>query len=328
MRNIKISILVPVYNAGVRFERCLRSLFEQTYENIEIVFVDDCSTDDSMEILVSIMQIYSFISEKVKIVHHEANLGVATARNTLLKNAAGDYIMWVDADDYIDRTAAAVLAENVKSTNADIVCYGAMRHFKNKAYPYMWKDETTSKDFIYDILERRTHSALWGRLFRRSLFEQNGISFVDGINIGEDLFVLLKAVYFANVVVSCNDVLYHQDFTNANSLTKKVSADDLINEIELYDKIETFFAGKMDVELQMSRKKLNVYLLQIYRACLANCQDDFIAIGNKVKELGVVKRPTVSKTYLVFLNCHNYYICCIWARVIFLLKYFRPTLKW
>lgn len=101
--SILVSILVPIYGTEKYIERCTRSLFEQSYSNIEFVFVNDYTPDRSVEILKSILEKYPQQKSNTKIISHDKNRGVAAARNTLLDNATGDYVMWVDSDDYIIR---------------------------------------------------------------------------------------------------------------------------------------------------------------------------------------------------------------------------------
>ena len=100
----KISILVPIYGVEHYIERCARSLFEQTYPDIEYVFVDDCSSDQSIAVLEKVMEDYPLRKPHVKIIHHERNKGLSAARNTALEASAGDYVMHVDSDDYIEKT--------------------------------------------------------------------------------------------------------------------------------------------------------------------------------------------------------------------------------
>ena len=100
--NITISVIIPVYNASVTLPHCLESLHKQTYRNLELLFVDDCSTDESLYILTSYAEQFAEIDFTIRILQHERNRGVAAARNTALKCATGDYIYYVDADDSIE----------------------------------------------------------------------------------------------------------------------------------------------------------------------------------------------------------------------------------
>jgi glycosyltransferase involved in cell wall biosynthesis len=92
-KTYKVSILVPVYGVENYIERCARSLFEQTYENIEFVFVDDCSPDNSIQELEKIIKNYPNRKGQIKIIHHEKNIGLSGARHTAINNATGDFVI-------------------------------------------------------------------------------------------------------------------------------------------------------------------------------------------------------------------------------------------
>ena len=99
MSSIKVSIIIPIYNVAKYVEKCIQSVFNQTYSNIEIIIVDDCGTDNSMEIIYNIISNYD--RNKYLIKHHHKNLGISAARNTGINTATGDYIYFLDSDDYI-----------------------------------------------------------------------------------------------------------------------------------------------------------------------------------------------------------------------------------
>lgn len=114
-------MLVPVYRVEKYIERCARSLFEQTYSNLEFVFVDDCSFDQSIDILQRVIEDYPDRGGSVIIINHDNNRGLSAARNTLLDNATGDFISWVDADDWLESNAIELLVQKQQQTNSDIV---------------------------------------------------------------------------------------------------------------------------------------------------------------------------------------------------------------
>ena len=105
----KISVLVPIYNAEKYIEKCLDSIVNQTYENIEIVLIEDGSTDNSLEIIKE----YSKQDKRIKIISIKNN-GVADARNKALENATGDYVTFVDSDDYVEKDYVETLYTNLK----------------------------------------------------------------------------------------------------------------------------------------------------------------------------------------------------------------------
>ena len=100
-KDIKVSILVPFFRVENYVGKCVESLFRQTYKNIEYVFVNDCTPDKSMEIINENIEKYG-VRDKCKIIEHKTNKGISTSRNDCLDNATGDYILFIDSDDYID----------------------------------------------------------------------------------------------------------------------------------------------------------------------------------------------------------------------------------
>ena len=118
---VRISVIVPIYNVKLYIERCVRSLMEQTLENIEFIFVNDCTPDDSMDILHYVLEEYPKRREQIKIIEHETNRGISAVRNTGLKNATGQYIIYCDSDDWVEKNMYEKLLVKALETSADIV---------------------------------------------------------------------------------------------------------------------------------------------------------------------------------------------------------------
>lgn len=135
-----VSILVPVYNVGAFLEKNLVSLFEQTFDKMEFIFVNDASTDNSMQILNEVLEYYPNRKEQVHIMQHSENKGLAAARTTALQNAHGDYLLHVDSDDWLELDMVEKMYQSAIYNNADIVCCGI-----NLEYPNMTKKECYSK---------------------------------------------------------------------------------------------------------------------------------------------------------------------------------------
>ena len=118
MTNPLVSVLVPIYNVDPYIEQCARSLFEQTYDNLEFIFCDDCSPDASIQKLKEVMKEYPQRLEQIRIIYHERNRGSAAARNTLIDNCKGDFLFWVDSDDWVDTNAIERLVIKQKEKDA------------------------------------------------------------------------------------------------------------------------------------------------------------------------------------------------------------------
>ena len=121
MKKNPVSIIVPIYNVEKYIERCIRSLFEQTMDDVEYIFVDDCTPDQSMAILRHLMEEYEFRNLNIKIISHEHNKGLPSARNTGLAAATGDYIFHCDSDDWMEKDAMEKMYQAAQANQADIV---------------------------------------------------------------------------------------------------------------------------------------------------------------------------------------------------------------
>lgn len=119
----KISIIVPIYKVEDYIKRCCESLFMQSSDEIEYIFIDDASPDGSIQILEREIKAHNINAEKVRIIRNEINQGVAFARKTGLENATGEYVLFVDADDWIDATCIGKLLGTIKNKNVEIVGY-------------------------------------------------------------------------------------------------------------------------------------------------------------------------------------------------------------
>ena len=207
--NPLISICVPVYNVAPYIERCVRSLMEQTYENIEYIFVDDCSTDSSIEILQNSLAQYPDRSPHVHIIHNDRNHGLAYTRRVSIEAAQGDYIYCVDSDDYIEPTTIEHMVRAVRSKEHTMVIAGYMDERGTKKTmvppPMIQPDE----DLLLAVLEDRIFR-LSGKLIQRSVFSLPSVHFApEGMNYLEDRIVLLYVCGAIQSVCIVNEPLYH-----------------------------------------------------------------------------------------------------------------------
>ncbi len=214
-----VSVLVPVYQAEKYIERCARSLFEQTYDNLEYVFCDDCSTDASIQILEEVLKEYPERTAQVQIIHHEQNRGLASARNTLIANSKGLFLFWVDSDDWVEKNAIALLVAKQQETDADIVTGRAIAHMKDKTTRCHDGWDLDKNSLMEEIIKCKCGSTLWRRLFRKSLFIDNDIHFLDGVAGREDYAVVIPLLYYSKIVAGLDAIVYHWNRTNLNSIS-------------------------------------------------------------------------------------------------------------
>lgn len=218
----KVSIIVPVYNVAPYLRQCMDSIINQTYRNIEIICIDDGSTDESGKILGE----YAKSDDRIKAVHTN-NAGVASARNTGLSLASGEYLLFVDGDDWIDTATCQKAVSSISTELVDVVMWPYIREFSDHSDPKIifWGqklfDETECRK-----LERRmiglsdeelarpenldALSTVWGKLYRREIIEQNHLRFEDLSRIGTYEDGLFNLCYFAHV----KSAIYIPDYLN------------------------------------------------------------------------------------------------------------------
>jgi glycosyltransferase involved in cell wall biosynthesis len=212
----KVSILVPVYGVEKFIEECAVSLFEQTWQDIEYIFVDDCSPDGSISKLHEVLKRYPDRTVQVRIIRHERNRGSGAARATLLEAATGQFLLFADSDDILATDAVELLCKHQQQTGADIVTGAFVRLYANgqKGDPVLpW---TGSKENMLRLMlaHNTIEHHLWARLMRRSLFTDNGIDFEDGINMAEDYSVMTRLLFVAASHAYINNVVtYYRENT-------------------------------------------------------------------------------------------------------------------
>ena len=233
----KVSICIPIYNAGLYLERCVRSLFEQTYENLEYLFVDDCSSDNSINLLNNVIDEYPSRKDAVKIIRHETNKGVCTARNTLLTSLSGDFFTFVDADDYIPHTAVELLVSKQMETNADLVSGDILIESKDDNAYLEEPSYESAYEMLKYIVSQQGHHENWGRLYRSDTIRKNNLFYTPGINIGEDWLFLVKYVLHTSKIASIHQVVYYYNKQNTQSVMHDLMSSENLQKWYLADLI-------------------------------------------------------------------------------------------
>lgn len=213
---VKISVIIPVYNSAQYLPKCLESVCGQTLRDIEIICVNDCSTDESIVILEE----FSQKDERVKIIDLKENKGAAAARNIAIKNASGEYLGFVDSDDFIDRNFYEKLFSTATKTNADVV--------KGNIRIYCPKTQTVTRESWIDINENvKRHPAAFcfsftSAIYKTSIIKENAVEFLDGFIHFEDPYFTIKAALFYQKLEVIDDVFYYY-VNNPNSASRKFS---------------------------------------------------------------------------------------------------------
>lgn len=222
-----VSILVPIYNAERYIERCVRSLFEQTYENLEFVFVDDCSPDASISILNRVVEEYPARKSQMKLIRNESNRGASASKNIAVENATGEFVCFVDSDDWIELNAVELLVSEQLKTDADVV-WGRMLMHTDKGVIELGEPSYLNKDEWVKCYCRLTTGIVMTnsrRIIRRELLIRFGIRSADGFNYAEDKLFMSQVAYYANGFSMIDDYVYNYNRLNELSATAKQGAD-------------------------------------------------------------------------------------------------------
>lgn len=233
-----VSIIVPVYNVEKYLEECVDSIINQTYKNLEIILIDDGSTDRSSEICDR----YAKADDRILVIHQK-NGGLSDARNTGLDNCSGDFIMFVDSDDRIKPETVEIMYKELKDADAEI-CIGGIQQFGNKTEPITIEQTRKYINGTEALNEYFAHIAYYvvacGKLYKKECF--NNLRFDTG-KIHEDEFILHKLFYEIKKIVCINDLLYEYRRTGS-SITLSAYTIHNADVVEAFGKRFEFFIEK------------------------------------------------------------------------------------
>ena len=240
----KVSILVPIYNVENFIEKCLRSIFEQSYANIEYVLFNDCTPDKSMLIVNKVADEYTGIKDKLLIVNNSKKGGVSNARNRLLEHASGDYILFVDSDDFCEKDMVKKLVEKAVDEDADIIICDFYGDYPDKqdVIKQRYKNQ---ENYLHDMICGKW-AVVWNKLIRKSLLTDKGIRFPHNINGGEDYCFVAIASYYAKHIGFISQPLYHHVNYNTSSIMKSASYNSLYDQVLASEYMSAFLCEKAD----------------------------------------------------------------------------------
>ena len=217
MKQPLVSLLIPIYKVENFIDRCLISLFGQTYENIEFVFVDDCSPDNSVKHIYKLLDDYPLRKSMVKVIHHERNRGLTAARHTALLAATGEYVWHIDSDDFIAIDAVEVLVQQAVEHNADMIVFQAKEIRGNTEYFIENLIPEDKNEYLQLALTRCCRYEIWLRFCRRELYEN--LNFDERIGSGEDYATTPRLIFLSSIIIYLPKVCYYYIKGNVNSYT-------------------------------------------------------------------------------------------------------------
>lgn len=244
MGQMKVSVIVPVYNNEGTVEACIKSIQKQLYDNIEIIIIDDGSKDSTGEICRGIAE----KDKRVKVIHQE-NSGVSVARNNGIKLSEGDLITFVDADDEIPNDYISELINSYQNSNADLVIGGIRLYYKDKTICMEYGINTydflsISYEEMLKILETWLMFPIWNKLFVREIISENGICFDNTFICGEDHLFVFEYLNYCKKVTFTNKANYNYFCLRSSGAKRKFT---LENQIKIFEIKRIFIADHYDI---------------------------------------------------------------------------------
>lgn len=307
-----VSIIVPVYNAGKTLGRCLESVLAQSHENIELLIINDGSTDDSGEIAKS----FGKKNNKIKLFTKE-NSGPAAARNVGLENAKGQFIFLLDADDYIEKDAIALLVKCQKDTGADIVIGGfnktkdgVIQERKDIVLPASkLLDNKDLVAYARAYLNKPNKNLLfafsWGRLFKRSVIKDNHISFDTALHTFEDVAFNFEYLKYSGAVYFFRDNIYnHAISDNYLSATMSIGSSPLhlFGYRRALEKIQEYLDSKIspeEVKKETGHAYVFLTIIQFVRACGQINMENKKIVEQTIRD--VIREPALRRSLSYYL---------------------------
>lgn len=311
MCNPKISVIIPVYNVADYLDEALSSILNQSFANdIEVIMVDDGSTDDSRYIIEE----YALDHENFH-AYHKQNCGAGVARNYGLQFAKGEYVHFMDPDDYLDSQAYETLYNLAVDNDCDVVIGNAVKYDRYK----IWEENLFKRSFkgihedmkidsVNDRLSILWDTVLWNKLFKTDLLKSNGILFPDENIIYEDIPFTLKSYLLANSIFITRKIVYYwrlrkkstsstQQYENIKTFYDRIKilglTEELMNELNVDDEIRDYEYRKwLNHDLKLFLKRLTKYSEKYYEDIISNVNrilnfipDEFIDELNSYRKI-------------------------------------------
>ncbi|MDT2761839.1 glycosyltransferase family 2 protein [Aerococcus urinaeequi] len=258
-----VSIIVPVYNAASYLSKCITSILNQSYQNLECILVNDGSIDNSLDICLE----WARKDTRVQVIDQK-NGGVSVARNQGIQASRGEFILFVDSDDTIDRNTVSYLVKEQAVENVDIVVFGLVRHFRDghisKSSGIHSKRKLTFEDFIanfWDNYEDELTNSPTNKLFKTNIIKQHQIEFPLGMKMGEDLLFNLAYLEHVKEIFVTDQHFYHYQLHDGQAtfnIDLRV-ADDMIIFLTEIDRLKHQVESKSDCKVNWQEHYYQIF---------------------------------------------------------------------
>lgn len=287
-----VTIIIPIYNVEKYVEKCLDSVIKQSYKNIEIILINDGSTDLSGKICEK----YAKIDKRIKYIDKK-NEGVSKTRNLGIKMATGSFVIFVDADDYISEKCVETLYQQIIYNNADISICGNVDLYEKKykkSNRLTCKKIMSSREALKELLDEKYFtSVIWAKIYRRKII--NNIFFDNNLEIAEDLDFLYRTINAANTVsIDTNNVVYYYRIRE-NSATTDMYSESWKKEIKLCENIIK------DIE-KKDNNRLKIYAIKRYIRINCTCMIKILIYSPTDKKEYNMLKKNIKKYFWIFMT--------------------------
>lgn len=268
----KISVVVPIYNVEKYVKRSLLSLFNQTLNDIEIIIINDGSTDNSLSIVNDVIKNHSKDNNKITLISRE-NKGLVATRAEGIEIATGDYIIHLDSDDWVEYNWLQLMYETACENNSDIVMCDYTEIYNNKELRFYKECFPSKQENINSLLLGKISNSICDKLIKRSILTNNNIIFNNKISMGEDIIFTLQTFFYSNKISYIPTALYYYNKVNENSLTYNYSQKSLVDIVNVIEIIENFLAQKN--YLNQTKESLSRFKLKVRAQYIVSSNNDY-----------------------------------------------------
>ncbi|WP_026558788.1 glycosyltransferase family 2 protein [Bacillus sp. J37] len=274
----KVSVIVPVYNSENYISACIESILNQTYSKLEIIIVNDGSIDKSEQIIIE------YLEKDNRIIYlYQENNGPSEARNKGILSSTGDYLVFIDSDDTVDKRYIEYLLKETIKLDADLVCCGYIDYSKYgvKNHTDFNINENVSLHAFMEMVCKGTGGVLWGKIFKSEIIVKNNLKMDGNLFMSEDLVFVLQYVSHCKVFAAVQEYLYNYNRLNQGSISSNISINYINNHIIVCEYLEEIFRSvKLDEHIC---EKIIVKRIQDFVLIILQLQ------SNNVKKIGINK---------------------------------------
>lgn len=311
---MKVSIVIPVYNVEKYICRCIDSVLAQSYKNFEVVVVDDQSPDRSIEL------VESYQSEKIRIIKHTQNRGLPASRNTGVKHSYGDYLLFLDSDDFLKPYALEKCIATAQDHQSDIVSFNSERiNDKGETWPYAWHQKFNTADIsttsIFEYTKLIWDVAAWSKLINLESYRKNNIEFDEDQKYFEDHLFSLQLFTKMKKVSIVNDTLHYYTIRNdaANpSITQSKRFDSVIYRLKMIESVISYL-----------KKSRNLHLIPHFFELVVSFYKQVLQLAYESAESDALFQDVITKFKIIFNQTGPTTLCAFHFETVDLALYLK-----